>query len=63
MSLAHLRMSINELSNKNPDIVPEEYPQIILDSKSPVFMANNGKDTKHTSHIFRRVHFVRNGEK
>ena len=26
-------------------------------------MANNGKDTNHTSHISRRVHFVRNGEK
>ena len=26
-------------------------------------MAKNGKDTKHTRHISRRVHFVRNGEK
>ena len=26
-------------------------------------MANNGKDTKHTRHIARRIHFVRNGEK
>ena len=26
-------------------------------------MAKNGKDTKHTSHISRIVHFVRNGEK
>ena len=26
-------------------------------------MANNGKDTKHTSHIARIFHFVRNGEK
>ena len=26
-------------------------------------MANNGKDTKHTSHIARIMHFVRNGEK
>ena len=26
-------------------------------------MANNGKDTKHTKHIYRRIHFVRNGEK
>ena len=25
-------------------------------------MANNGKDIKHTRHISRRVHFVRNGE-
>ena len=26
-------------------------------------MANNGKDTKHTRHISRRIHFVKNGEK
>ena len=26
-------------------------------------MAKNGKDTKHTRHIARRMHFVRNGEK
>ena len=26
-------------------------------------MANNGKDTKHTRHIARIMHFVRNGEK
>ena len=26
-------------------------------------MAKNGKDTKHTIHIARRMHFVRNGEK
>ena len=25
-------------------------------------MANNGKDTKHTRHVSRRVHFVSNGE-
>ena len=45
------------------DIVPEEAPLIVLDSKSDVYMANNGKDTKHTSHIDRRVHFVSYGEK
>ena len=26
-------------------------------------MAKNGRDTKHTRHISRRMHFVRNGEK
>ena len=25
-------------------------------------MANNGRDTNYTSHIYRRLHFVRNGE-
>ena len=34
-----------------------------MDSKSTVCMANNGKDTKHTSHIYIRVNFVRDGEK
>ena len=27
-----------------------------------MFMANNGKDTKHTRHIERRIHFVRDVE-
>ena len=34
-----------------------------MDSKSAIFMANDGKDTKHTRHISRIMHFVRNGEK
>ena len=37
-------------------------PLIVLDGKSTVCMYNNGKDTKHTRHIYRRMHFVRNGE-
>ena len=49
--------------NENPDIVPKEYPLIVLDRKSSVCVANNGKDTKHTRHIARRIHFVRYGEK
>ena len=61
--LAHFSMLIHELLNKDPDIVPEEAPLIVLDSKSAMFMAKHGKDTKHTRHIARRIHFVRNGEK
>ena len=61
MNLAHFRMLIHELLNKDPNIVPEEDPMIILDSKYSACMDNNYKDTKHTSHIPRRVHFVRNG--
>ena len=49
--------------NKDPYIVPEEAPLIVLDSKSAMCMAKNGKDTKHTRHIASRMHFVRNGEK
>ena len=49
--------------NKDPDIVPDEAPLIVLDSKSAMCLAKNGKDTKHTRHISRRMHLVRNGEK
>ena len=35
---------------------------IVLDNKSAMRMAKNDKDTKHTRHISRRVHFVRSGE-
>ena len=48
---------------KDPDIVPEEAPLIVLDSKYAMCMAKNGKDIKHTRHIARRIHFVINGEK
>ena len=34
MALEHFRMLIHELLNKDPDIVPEEAPLIVLDSKS-----------------------------
>ena len=44
-------------------MVPKEGPLIVLDSKSDVCMAKNGKDTKHTRHIARIMNFVRNGEK
>ena len=63
MDLAHFRTLIHELLNKDPDKVPEEVPLIILDGKSAVCMAKNGKDTKHTRMIARRMHLVRNGEK
>ena len=63
MALAHFRMLINELLNKDQEIVTEEAPLIVLDSKSAMCMANNGKDTKQTRHIARIIHFVSNGEK
>ena len=44
-------------------MVPKEAPLIILDSKSAIFMAKNGRGNKHTIHIARRMHFVRNEEK
>ena len=63
VALGNFRMLIHELLNKDPDIVPDEPPLIFLDSESDMCMANNSKDTKHTRHIARRTHFVRNGEK
>ena len=38
-------MLTHELFNKDPDIIPEEAPLIILDINSDVFMDNNSKDT------------------
>ena len=49
--------------SKDPDIVTEEPPLIILYSKSAVCMDNYNKYTKHTRHIYRRVNFVINGDK
>ena len=63
MALAHFIMLVRELLNEYPDMVPKEAPLIVLDRKSAMCMANNGKDTKHTIHIAKRIHFVRNGEK
>ena len=62
MDLANSRILINGLFNKGPYIVSGEYPFIVLYSKSAMCVFINGKDTKHTSHIARRIHLVRNGE-
>ena len=61
MDLAHFRIFIHELLNEDPEMVPKEAPLIFSDSKSVMCMAKNGKDTKHTRHIARRMHFIRNG--
>ena len=63
VALAHFRMLIHEFLNKDPDIVPEEAPIIVLDSKTDMCMTKNGKDTKHKRKISRRMNFVSNGEK
>ena len=60
MALAHFRMLIHELLNKDPDIVPEEAPLIVLDRKSAMCVDNDGKDIKHTRHIARIMYLVRN---
>ena len=63
MDLAHFRMLVHELLNEDPDMVPKESPLIVLERKSAMCMAKNGRDTKHNRHIARIMHFVRNGEK
>ena len=62
MALAHFIMLNNYLMNKDPDVVPEQELVIILDRKSSLCMASNGKYTKHTRNISRRIKFVINGE-
>ena len=61
MDLAHFRTLIHELLNKDPYIVPEEAPLIVLDAKSVICMAKDVKDTKHTRQVASRIPFVRNG--
>ena len=63
MSLSHFRMLINEFLTNDTDIVPQEAPLFLLDINSDVCMARKIKDTKHTKHISRRLHLVRNGQK
>ena len=43
-------------------MVQERAPLIIFYGKSAICMASNGKDTKQTRQIFRRMHLVRNGK-
>ena len=58
MALSHFRILIHELLNKDPDIVPEEAPLIVLDGKCTMCMDKNGKDTKHTRHIARIMYVL-----
>ena len=57
MALAHFRMLVHELLNEDPDMVPKEANLILLDGKYAMCMAKNGKDTRHTRNIARRMHF------
>ena len=44
-------MLIHDFLNDDPDMVPKEALFIILDIKSAMCMAKNGKNTKHNRHI------------
>ena len=63
MDLAHFRMLIHELLNKDIDIVPDEDPLIVLDSNYTMCISKNDNDTKHTRHIARIMDCLMNGEK
>ena len=43
-------------------MVPKEAPLIFLDGKYAMCMDKNGKDTKHTRQIARRMYCVSNGK-
>ena len=62
MDIAHFKMLNNYLSNKDLDVIPEQATLIILDSKSSIYIAKNGKDNKHTRQISRIIYFLRNDE-
>ena len=51
MAISHFMVLNNELLNKDPHVVSEQLPLIILGIKSVVCMSNDGKETKYTRHI------------
>jgi hypothetical protein len=58
MAASHLRMLLCELEGiEDADMAPTT---MFFDSKSAIAMGSSYKDTKHTRHIMRRYHYVRN---
>jgi hypothetical protein len=58
MAASHLRMLLCELEGmEEAEMSPTT---IFFDSKSAIAMGNSYHDTKHTRHIMRRYHYVRN---
>ena len=62
MSISHFSMLSNEFLIKDPYVVLEQAPLMILEGKLALCMANKGNDIKHTIIIDIRMHFVRNVE-
>ena len=58
MAVTHLKMLLNDMEARPEN---EDTISIILDSKSAIAMGISVKDTKHTRHILRRYHCVRDG--
>jgi hypothetical protein len=57
MASSHLRMLLCEFEGVRDKDTPAT--TIYFDSKSAIAMGANYKDTKHTRHIMRRYHYVR----
>ena len=62
MTLSRFIIINNELMNKYTYVFPKQSHIIILDRKSSLCMAPNGKDTKHTRYIDRIMYLFRNFE-
>jgi hypothetical protein len=57
MACSHLRMLLCEMEGIDESQL--ETTNIFFDSKSAIAMGSNYRDTKHTRHILRRYHYVR----
>jgi hypothetical protein len=57
MAASHLRMLLCELNGTKDEGTPPT--SIYFDSKSAIAMGANYRDTKHTRHIMRQFHYVR----
>ena len=55
-------MVTNEFTGVDPDSFGKPPVLILLDSESAIAMSKNQRDSKHTRHIERRVHYVRQGQ-
>jgi hypothetical protein len=58
MGASHLRMLLCELEGINESSMAPT--MMYFDSRSAMAMGSSYRDTKHTRHIMRRYHFVRN---
>jgi hypothetical protein len=59
MATSHLRMLLCEMEGVCESTL--EATNVYFDSKSAIAMGNSYRDTKHTRHIMRRYHYVREG--
>ena len=58
MALAHIKMLLGDLVGEE---IKEATP-VLLDNRSAVDMGKSFKETKHSKHIQRRYHYVREGQ-